>query len=738
MDLILPIISNIGLLALAAIVYSAMPGFEAGTNRIVRSSLIGLGLGLTAVLVMLTPIEFAPGVIYDARNAPLLLSGLVGGPVAALIALIPPVAVRASIGGVGMVTGIVGMVAISMCSVVAWAIVRRRTIHRVLPALLLYTAASSIISLPAIMLIPDKGLVWRLVTDFGPVIILTNVAGVGIWGLMIAHESRRRALVADLRESESAAREALAVRNRFISMMSHEVRTPLNAILGYAQLLRDDNLNAGQQERVDRLSVSAKNLLRLIDDILHFSQYQDRHAEVAVERWSLPQVVDDALSTVRADAAGKGLALRLPADGVPALLVEVDGPRLRRCLVNILSNAVKFTDRGHVAIAVSVNMTAERDGAERDGAKASDSEGGARLRISVTDTGPGIDEDRVERVFTPFERLGAVSTGGTGLGMAIVRAAVDAMGGSVSIASQRGAGTTVTLEIPTTVHGPAAAPAPAPEIHEYRPARDGTQVLVVDDIDINADIACAFLEQVGCRTAVAVNGADAVEAVRAGGVDAVLMDIEMPVMDGLEATRAIRDQATEEPARSVPIVALTAYASRNDMIACLDAGMNGYLSKPIDKVSLFDALVRVKVLSGASAPEARAAEASAGRPARSANAAGAAEAFSADRYAALAKLVPQETLQVVLEQAAAEIESLGAQVAAAHVDIEDKRQALHKMVSIAGNIGLLRLSALSRRLQDGIRGGGTLEPADIQEVSDATAQALAKIAELRSDKSPAI
>lgn len=663
MDLILPLISNIALLALAAIVYSATPGINDAMAQLTRSAILGLGLGLISALVMLNPIQFAPGVIYDARSAPLLISGILGGPVAALIAVVPPVLLRFWIGGIGMAAGVGSMVLLTLCSVAAWAVMRRHRFSMVLPALLIFATVSSVIALPTLMLIPDKAIAWTLFSRFAPILVLTNVAGVAILGLMILHESRRRTLIADLRRSEAEAREALQVRNRFIALMSHEVRTPLNAILGYAQLLRDDTQDAGQKQRIDRLRVSAKSLLRMIDDILHFSRYQDRKEQVSADRRPLQAIVESALSSIRDEANRKGLDLRVAGDGVPDVVVELDADRLRRCLINTLSNAVQSTERGHVAIATTLETV------ERNTATGPD----ALLRIKVSDTGVGIDEQRLNMVFEPFERQDAGAWSGASLGMPIARAAVEAMGGSISIDSVPGIGTTVSLEIPTKTHDRAAAVEQGPHVDStYVPVRQGLRVLVVDDVEVNAEITCAFLDQVGFHTSTAANGSEAVEAVRSGGFDAVLMDIEMPVMNGLKATREIRSAATDESARSVPIVALTAYASRDDMAACLDAGMNAYLTKPIDKASLFDALARINLVEvAAGSPPSTETSAS------SAVASNSEPSFSVERYASLAKLVPADTMKMVLQQAASEIESLGAQVVASDVESEDKRQALH-------------------------------------------------------------
>lgn len=714
MDIVLPLINNVGLLALAALVYSATPGLNADLNPLSRPLILGLALGGASALVMLIPIEFAPGVIFDTRASPVLLSGILGGPVAAAIAAAPPMLLRAWIGGVGAPTGVLSMVIYALCSVAAWYYVRRRPVKYPFAMLLAYAAIGTAISLPTVFIIPDKDLAWTILLTIGPILVVANVAGVGIFGLLIAVETRRRHMVASLRESEASAREALEVRNRFIATMSHEVRTPLNAILGYAQLLRSDSLDRTSTEQVDRLSAAAKSLLRMIDDILHASQIQGRPEEVVVEPWSLPELIKDAIGEFRTEAELKGIKLAIDPAGIPNQVVTVDGPRLGRCLLNILSNAVKFTETGSVTVGASIDTDGQR----------------TVLRLTVRDTGCGMDADQSARIFEPFERIGVSSVSGNGLGMAIVQAGIDAMDGTVELNSEPNVGTTVTLNIPTTTQGPAATPPlPAGTDVDYAPMKAAPRILVVDDIEINTDIACALLERIGCQTEVAVNGAEAVEAVRDSAFDAVIMDLEMPVMDGLAATRALRSADTPEPARSVPIIALTAYVSRDDMSACLEAGMNGYLAKPVDKDALYDALTRVGVL------QAQAAEAPASSPTAAPAAAPAATVeptFSQERYDSLAKLVPAETLATVLQQAATEIAVLGDKVVSPSIDQEEKRQALHKLVSIAGNIGLLRLSGLSRHYQETIRAGIPFVEKDAREVTAALEPAQAKLAELLS------
>lgn len=702
MDLLLPLIKNVGLLALAALLYMATPRREDGVNPLVRSLILGVSLGLASAVVMLIPIEFAPGAIYDTRAGPLLLSGILGGPVTAAVAVIPPTLLRLSIGGIGMVAGIVSMLVAAACSVVAWYILRHTQIKRSLPALLVYATVSTLIALPSVFLVPEDDLAWKLLLSFSPILILCNVIGATILGLLVSIEFRRRAMVTDLKTNETAAQHALAVRERFIAMMSHEVRTPLNAILGYAQLLRDDMLTGKQADRVNRLSEAAKSLLRLIDGILQYSQLQNGTVAVESEPVPLLPIIDEAIAATRADAERKGLELRLSDASVPNVSVVLDPTLLRLILLSLLDNAVKFTERGHIVVA----------------AKLVEAEGGTSVRLTVSDTGIGISEEHIQTIFDPFERLGRSSEPGTGLGMAIVRTAVDALGGTVDVVSAQSAGTTVTIDIPTRVHGPAPNDAgPIPEDATFAPARDDIRILVVDDVPINAEIAGAFVEQVGCTVATASNGAEAVNAVRAGRFDAVLMDLEMPVMDGLEATRTLRAASTPEPARSVPIIALTAYASRSDMQACLDAGMNGYLTKPVDKNALFAALARQNVLK-AGAEDAQVA------------ASNGAEVFSEDRFGQLKALIPTATLNKVMVEASDQIETLGAQVGSATVELADKRQALHKLVSIAGNLGLLELSSLSRTHQESLRAGGTLDANDIKAFAGAVDRALAKLADV--------
>ena len=697
MNLILPLVENIALLAIPALVYIALPRFEEGWPEGVRAVLLGLALGGTSATVMLIPIEIQPGVIVDARGAPVLLSAIIGGPITALVAVIPPILMRASIGGMGMVPGVASLILYGLMSVVAWYGFRRLGRRWGFWTLLLFAAVATLVSIPVVFLLPDIDVALALIKTVTPILLVSNVCGSAILGSLIAVETKRLALMTSLQESEAAAQRALEIRTRFIATMSHELRTPLNAVLGYAQLLNDNTLTEKQVDRLSRLSSAADALLHLIDDILQFSSIQTGKLTITPETVDLRSTLNGAINLVRRDADLKGLDLTCNTDALPSVRVHVDGPRLQQVLANVLSNAIKFTDTGSVA------MTARL--------------GDGRVRIAVSDTGIGIPADQIEKVFQPFERIAESTAPGTGLGMAIVRAIIDAMGGEILIDSEPGSGTTVTIDVPATTREEADEPAPSVEgVCKCVPAKQPCNILVVDDIAINADIAKAMLEDAGCQVIVAEDGAKAVAAVRERAFDAVIMDIQMPVMDGLEATRTVRAPGMPDHARSVPIIALTAYASRSDLHTCLDAGMNGYLTKPVDRTALCDALAKVGVFKVIDATE---------RP--TAIAKPQVTVLDASRLEQLKALVPADTLATVIREARVQIEAFGVEITRSSVEDTERRQALHKVVSIAGNLGLIELSNLSRQQHDTLRDGGSLSGDDVERYRGSIERALAEL-----------
>jgi signal transduction histidine kinase/CheY-like chemotaxis protein len=370
------------------------------------------------------------------------------------------------------------------------------------------------------------------------------------------------------RDAEKAARRkaevASAAKSDFLAVVSHEIRTPMNAVISAANLLRRTRLDSQQREHVSMLIDAGDVLMGLLNDVLDFSKIEAGKMELE----SAEMVVRDRLATVvrlwepRALANGVRLKVRVAPD-VPAV-VRTDPLRVQQILFNLMSNAVKFTRDGEIGISVTWT----------DG----------RLTISMADTGCGIPADRLGQIFNSFEQADIGTTrryGGTGLGLSISRKLAELMGGSLTVESVEGEGATFTLNLPVVaIETPTAVPVrPA----EARASLVGRSILAADDHEVNRRILQLLLEPHGCRLTLVENGAEALEVASEQRFDAILMDMQMPVMDGLEATRRIRQEALNG---ATPVIALTANALDLHRAAWDAAGVHAFLTKPIDPVLL--------------------------------------------------------------------------------------------------------------------------------------------------------
>lgn len=393
--------------------------------------------------------------------------------------------------------------------------------------------------------------------------------------------TRRKEAERALKIAKEAAESANAAKSEFLANMSHEIRTPLNAILGLNYLLHRDDPTPIQRERIEKIDISGRHLLSLINDILDLSKIEAGKLELESGSFHISAVLDNVASIVRDTATQKGLGLEIDPDGVPRWL-RGDARRLRQALLNFAGNAVKFTETGHIALRAILQE---------------ESDEGLRVRFEVGDTGIGLTPEQQEKLFAPFTQAdGSVSRkyGGTGLGLALTKRLVELMGGEVGIKSTPGVGSTFWFSVPLQKgHGP------TPESNEKYSAAEyemqlrlhhrGRSLLLVEDNPINAEVMQEMLHAVGLEVTVAANGREAIDWIRSRDFDLVFMDMQMPVMDGLEATRSIRGDLRKP---DLPIVALTANAFAEHRRACAEAGMNDSLSKPVEPALLYATLLK--------------------------------------------------------------------------------------------------------------------------------------------------
>ncbi len=399
-----------------------------------------------------------------------------------------------------------------------------------------------------------------------------------------------KSLLAALVEAKEAAEEADRAKSEFLANMSHEVRTPLNGVLGMLQLLLSTELDREQSDYAATALEAGRGLLGVINRILDYSRTADGQDEDDVEAFSPLAVLQEVRAAFAAKAAQSGLFLEIAADARCARNVCGNPVRLRRLVSNLVSNAVKFTRQGGVTIHGAV--------LDRPGAPHEPGPAGLILRVEVVDTGIGIPAEQVGRIFEPFTQVdGSVTRRyqGTGLGLAIVKRLVMLMGGVVRLKSDAKGGAAVGFDIPVLpVKG--ADPLPASALAASRTPPRRLRVLVVEDEPVNGLTATRLLSKLGHASVCVANGQEALEMLSREPFDVVLMDLRMPVMDGLTATRHIR--AMSGPVSRLPVVALTAHALPGDRETCLAAGMTAYLPKPVDAKSLEALLTSIARTAG--------------------------------------------------------------------------------------------------------------------------------------------
>lgn len=431
---------------------------------------------------------------------------------------------------------------------------------------------------------------WLVEISLAALVVL--LGGLSAWvfltNLRRANQQLAAALTA-MASAKDAAESASRAKSEFVSRMSHELRTPLNAILGFAELLQAEQLSASQSNYVGLINSSGKHLMDLINAVLDQAKIEAGGLSLEHIAYDFGTTIDDVNAIVGPRASDKGLTYVTSVSPQLPKHIMGDPTRVKQVLINLLINAIKFTEHGSVEMRVAAD----------DG----------KLHFSVRDSGIGMDAEVLSRLFQPFSQADESITrkfGGTGLGLLISRELIEAMGGGIQVESAPGAGTCFWFWIPFTEAAPAASPPPAaasqaalisaapanpaPDLPTLLPGK----LLLVDDNLVNQKLASAMLQRLGLAHDIACDGQQAVEMSAAHPYDLVLMDMEMPVLDGVSATQTIRHRESTDPAQSrLPIIAMTANALQEDRNRCMAAGMDGYIAKPVNMRALQAELRRV-------------------------------------------------------------------------------------------------------------------------------------------------